>query len=104
MSTSGGTVKRDELQALRARLDEADRGLLNSLGERVECCRQIAHVKRRTGVPMMQPHRIELVHDRAARFAREHGLEPTFVRRLYDLIIEETCRVETFVMGQGARE
>jgi 4-amino-4-deoxychorismate mutase len=89
----------DDLQALRERLDDVDRLLLETLRRRIDCCRNIADVKRRLGVPMMQPHRIDVVQNRAARYAAENDVDGDFLRRLYDLIIEETCRVEALVMG-----
>jgi chorismate mutase-like protein len=92
------------LEALRADLDRIDALLLDRLRERIECCVRIAHVKRTTGVPMMQPHRIGLVQQRAASYAQRHGMSTDFVRRLYDLIIEETCRVEDLVIGDGSAE
>jgi len=87
-----------ELEALRARLDRIDGTLLHSLRERLECCIGIAEVKRRHGLPMMQLHRIGAVHRRAAEYARTHDIDPGFLRRLYDLVIAETCRVETLVI------
>ncbi|ETK35464.1 chorismate mutase family protein [Microbispora sp. ATCC PTA-5024] len=87
------------LEALRATLDGIDESLLDLLRRRIECCVDIAHVKREHGVPMMQPHRIGVVQQRAARYAGEHGIDPGFLRRLYDLIIAETCRVEDLVIG-----
>ena len=51
----------DELGALRAELDRVDVELLDALRARVGCCRRIAHHKRDHGVPMMQPHRIDVV-------------------------------------------
>jgi 4-amino-4-deoxychorismate mutase len=87
------------LEALRAHLDEIDGCLFDTLRERIECCVRIAQYKRSHGVPMMQPHRIELVQRRAMRYGQEHGISPDFLRRLYELIIEETCRVEDLVIG-----
>ena len=49
---------------------------------------------------MMQPHRIDVVQQRAARYAEMSGLDPAFVRRLYDLIIEETCRIENLIINE----
>ena len=89
----------DDLDALRARLDRIDESLLDLLRRRIECCVEIAHVKRENGVPMMQPHRIGLVQRRAACYGKEHGLNLDFLRRVYDLIIDETCRVEDLVIN-----
>ncbi|MGH3915662.1 MAG: chorismate mutase family protein [Pseudonocardiaceae bacterium] len=92
-----------DLEALRTELDDIDDRLLTTLRARIECCVRIAQHKRQYGIPMMQPHRIDAVHDRAARYAAEHHIDPAFVRQLYDLVIGETCRVENLVIG-GAPE
>lgn len=92
----------DELEALRARLDAIDESLLDVLRDRIHCCRAIAAVKRTHGVPMMQPHRVGLVQRRAAHYAAENGVDPDFMRRFYDLVIAETCRVETLVIAGEA--
>jgi chorismate mutase len=47
----------------------------------------------------MQPHRIGVAQERANRYAKEHGINEEFLRKLYDVIIEETCRIEDLVIG-----
>ena len=47
---------------------------------------------------MMQPHRIGVVQQRAARFAEANGLDLAFMKQLYDLIIGETCRIEDLII------
>jgi chorismate mutase len=88
-----------DLESLRAQLDALDQVLLDTVRDRIRCCVRIAGVKRRTAVPMMQPHRIAIVQERAASYAAEHGIDATFLHRLYDLIIDETCRVEDLVIA-----
>jgi chorismate mutase-like protein len=92
----------EDLERLRAQLDALDRVLLDTVRDRIGCCVRIGAVKRRDGVPMMQPHRIAVVQQRAATYAAEHGVDATFLHRLYELIIEETCRVEDLVIAGGA--
>ena len=92
----------EALEELRARLGAIDESLLDQLRRRIECCVQIAQVKKAHGVPMMQPHRIGVAQDRAAQYGHEHGISQDFLRGLYDLIIEETCRVEELVMREGS--
>jgi chorismate mutase-like protein len=87
---------------LRERLDQIDRRLLDTLRERIACCTQIAEVKRINGVPMMQQHRIGLVHRNAASYGAEHGISQKFLRRLYEIIIDETCRIEELVISGGS--
>jgi chorismate mutase len=94
----------DTLETLRADLDRIDAEFLAALGARVDVCRSIAVYKRERGVPMMQPHRIGVVQQRAARFAEANGLDLTFMKQLYDLIIGETCRIEDLIIDADTSE
>jgi chorismate mutase len=96
---AGSDAPAEDLERLRAQLDALDHVLLDTVRDRIRCCVRIADVKRRHAVPMMQPHRIAIVQQRAASYAAEHGVDPDFLHRLYDLIIDETCRVEDLVIA-----
>src|SRR5262245_32798951 len=94
----------DALEASRAQLDRIDGELLAALSARVAVCCSIAGYKREHGLPMMQPHRIDVVHRRAAAYAEANGLDAGFVKALYDLIIAETCRIEDLIIdADGSR-
>lgn len=93
----------DPLRDLRAELDLLDESLLDILRRRIDCGVRIAEHKVRYGLPMMQPGRIQLVKQRATRYAEAHGLDADFLVALYDVIIAEMCRVEDLVMGAGDR-
>jgi chorismate mutase-like protein len=82
------------LAPLRDELDGIDRQLLDVIKARLDVCCRIAEHKREHGVPMMQPHRISAVQGRAAEYAAANGIEPAFLCRLFELIVEETCRLE----------
>ena len=90
------------IEVLRERLDRIDERFLEELRARIDICIEIAHFKRENSVPMMQPHRISLVHDRAAGFGAANGISQDFLHELYDLVIAETCRVEDLVIGSVA--
>lgn len=92
------------LEALRARLDGIDGQLLDVVRQRLDCCGAIGHYKKRHAIPMMQPHRIGIVQLRAEDFAMKHGLSAKFFRTLYELIIEETCRLEDEIIAAPAGE
>ena len=100
--SAGPDVAAADLERLRAQLDALDEVLLDTVRDRIRCCVRIGEVKRRDGVPMMQPHRIAAVHERAAAYAAEHGIDAAFLHRIYDQIIDETCRVEDLVIGDMA--
>lgn len=90
------------LQGLRDELDGIDWRLLETLRQRLDCCCRIGLHKRTHAIPMMQPQRIGVVQARAAEFAANHGIRGEFLRALYALIIEETCRLELEVIGAPA--
>jgi chorismate mutase-like protein len=92
--------EQDELYRLRTELDTLDGTLLDTLRRRIGCGIQIARFKSRHGIPMMQPARVGLVKERAARYAADHGLDEAFLVNLYDAIITEMCRVEDLVMSR----
>jgi len=102
-SRDDATTDAQGLEELRAKLDSIDARLLEQLRDRINCCLEIAEHKRVHGVAMMQPHRIAFVQERAARYGAEHGIDGDFLRRLYDLIIAETCRVEDLAMADPER-
>jgi chorismate mutase-like protein len=54
------------LAGMRAELDLIDAQLLDTLKTRIDICVRIAEFKREHDVPMMQPHRIGIVQERAA--------------------------------------
>jgi len=88
-----------DLATMRAQLDRIDERLLECIRDRIDCCRSIGVYKRRYAVPMMQQHRIDFVQGRAARFGREHGVSLDFLRKLYAVIVDETCRVESLLIS-----
>jgi len=97
--------KRDDelkLANLRAELDRIDHRLLETIRARLDCCCRIGLLKRDAAIPMMQPQRIGIVQQRAADFARAHGLSAAFLHNVYELLIAETCRLEDEIIGPSA--
>jgi 4-amino-4-deoxychorismate mutase len=92
-----------KLAELRAELDHLDHKLLEDVRTRIEVCAQIAVLKEKHDIPMLQPGRMKFVHERAQNFARTHNLSPEFLRSLYDLIIGEACRVEDLIIDGPGR-
>ena len=95
-------IKNTEMDKLRAVLDEIDDRIRLALLDRLSLCRRIAEYKKTNNIPMMQASRVVVVKDRAAAFAIEHGIDPGFFLRLYDVIISESCRIEAELIGPMA--
>lgn len=90
----------DDLEAFRSEIDELDNAILRALAERLDVCRSVARFKRGHGVPMMQPERVDAVLDRCAELGAARQIDPDFTRRLYRLIIEETCSIEEAIIAE----
>ncbi|NLV78767.1 MAG: chorismate mutase [Rhodococcus sp.] len=89
----------DELEALRTALDRVDAALLDGIRDRLALCVQVAQLKQRHGIDVLQPGRMQVVHRRARDYADRHGMSTDFVRDLYELLISEACRVEDRIVA-----
>jgi len=90
------------LEPYRRRLDVVDDEIARLLGERFEICREVALYKSEHGIPMMQPHRVEVVRARYLERGAEAKLPAEFTAGLFDLLIGATCRAEDELMDELA--
>lgn len=90
------------LTPFRKRLDEIDDQIARLLGERLDICREVASYKSEHDIPMMQPDRVEAVRERYLKRGAEVNLPQDFTARLFDLLIETTCRLEDELMAEEA--
>jgi 4-amino-4-deoxychorismate mutase len=79
-------------------LDELDTTLINVIGQRMEVCAEIARLKRKGKIPMMQPHRLAHVRAKSIEQGRAQDLSEVFIHRLLDLIFQESCRLEDVII------
>ncbi|GIF09361.1 chorismate mutase [Actinoplanes siamensis] len=89
-----------DLAQLRVELDELDAELRDVLRRRLHQCVRIGRYKQENDISVMQPDRVSAVREGAAAYAAAHGLDPDFLRQLYDLIIAEACRLEDQLMAE----
>ena len=79
---------------LRKKIDEVDRELLLTLSKRMALSRQMAEVKRSQQMSVYQPKRWdELLLDRMKQ-AADMGLEPAFIKELFEKIHGESVRIQ----------
>ncbi|MEV0561446.1 prephenate dehydrogenase/arogenate dehydrogenase family protein [Dactylosporangium sp. NPDC050588] len=83
------------LDELRGLIAAEDREIVGHLARRLELVLEVAHLKGRTGLSVMQPDQVSKVLDRAEAGATDAGLSATFARELFELIIREACRLES---------
>jgi methylmalonyl-CoA epimerase len=92
----------DENPALmdaRARLDLLDANLIELLAARFKIIEEVAAIKQKCGVPVMQSERVKSVLDRISAAALNTGLKKTFIDRLWRELIAEACRIENEIIG-----
>jgi len=90
----------DGLAALRAELNALDEEIVKLIARRIAVCRNVAHYKRAHNIPMMQSARVEQVKDRCAKLGAQLSINPAFIRDMYSLIINETCRIEDEIIDR----
>lgn len=87
------------LNTLRQQIDAIDERLIRAMGDRMEISRKIAHLKMADHLKAYQPQRWnELLRQRLTT-AQSVGLDPHFVRKLYEAIHEESIRTQEEIMG-----
>lgn len=91
---------RRTLELLRLNIDELDRRLIDALAERREISRQIGGIKRDHNVSIVQAMRWEDVMDRALAEGKSKGLDEDFIRRIFDIIHENSVSEQNKILEQ----
>jgi chorismate mutase-like protein len=83
-----------ELLALRQRIDELDRQLLDVLAERINICHDVARIKEHSDTPIIQPERVRNVITSRRQYAIDQGIDPDFAEDIMRVVLSETHRIE----------
>jgi chorismate mutase-like protein len=94
MKESRHNDTKNKLSPFRARIDALDDKIMELLGERFGIVREVARIKIKNDIRIVQSDRVREVKERNAKAAKKHGLSPTLIRTLYALIIDEAHTVE----------
>lgn len=89
------------LSELRLEVDMLDEQLVSALANRMELVKHIAKVKKLNSVDIVQPSRWEKVLKRVDSMAREQGLRPSFVKKLFSSIHKESCSFQEQQVAEG---
>jgi len=83
----------DELEGLRAQIDDLDERIVNLLNQRAACALAIGRIKETLGLPIYQPAReVEVLANVRAR--NGGPLDAGAITRLFERIIDEGRRLE----------
>jgi chorismate mutase-like protein len=94
MKESSQDAARKKLAPYRKRIDALDTQILKLLGKRFAVVRNVARIKIRHDIRIVQSDRVREVKERNAALATKYGISPDLVRTLYTLIIDEAHTVE----------
>jgi chorismate mutase len=94
---SGEAAARDQIDALRRRIDDLDERLVQLLNDRAGCALEIGRIKQALGMEIYQPDREREVL-RHVRELNGGPLDAHAIVRLFERIIDEARRLER--MGQ----
>jgi chorismate mutase len=94
---SGDAAAREQIDALRRRIDALDERLVHLLNDRAGCALEIGRIKQALGMEIYQPDREREVL-RHVRDLNGGPLDAQAIVRLFERIIDEARRLER--MGQ----
>lgn len=89
----------DELDALRASIDNLDAALVHLLAERFKCTQRVGALKAAHGMPPADPAREARQVKRLRELAQEAQLDPEFAAAVLDFIIAEVIRHHEAIQG-----
>ena len=99
-STSSNKQFENQLELLRNRIDALDSELMEVLSSRMEIAREIGRYKKENNVTALQINRwTELMNNRIA-LGEKVNLNKTFVQILFQLIHEDSVRMQTEIMDE----
>ena len=83
-----------QLEALRRKIDAADKQILAQLAKRARVSRDIGKVKRGAGMPILQPARWTKALGERLKRARKLGLHERYVKALLAIMHKESLRIQ----------
>ncbi len=89
----------NELETLRAKIDNVDRELMEVLAARMSIVERLGEYKRDNNVAVLQLDRWKQIHNDRASQAKGLGMYPEFVEEMFKLIHLESIRKQTEVMN-----
>ena len=100
MRSTDSRVADEELRLLREQIDYIDKDVLRLMSARFEVARQIARVKEEGNLAVFQPKRWDTVLRQRMEAAERQGVDPAFVKALFEKIHAESVRVQEQEIGK----
>lgn len=92
----------DKLAPYRQQIDALDDQIIDLLGKRFDIVRHVAAMKEKENIAVVQPVRMAEVKARNAERGKKVRLDPGFIHRLYDVIIDYAHSMEGELIENGS--
>ena len=89
----------NKLEQLRFVIDDLDEELINKFGSRMAIIRKIGEYKHENNVTILQLERWEQILKNRSFLADKVGLSNEFIKKMLELVHQESIRVQTQVMN-----
>jgi chorismate mutase len=86
--------RNNELAGLRSQIDSLDTMLIETLAKRMQVSREIGNYKHKHNMPIVQTGRYNDVIQNRLELAEQLGLSEQLVKKIYELIHEESVNVQ----------
>lgn len=95
-----GQTSSDGIAPLRNQIDEQDDQLLALLAKRMKISREIGQYKKEHGMTVLQPIRYREILDKRGVQGTLSGMDTEFVKKIFELIHEESVRQQMKIINQ----
>ncbi len=93
-----------KMSHIRAKIDELDKFLLQTLSDRMDLAKDIAELKKEHQVSVLQLERWRVVIEGCMHKADEMGLYKEFIRNIFIQIHDESIRIQSAILSGKAEE
>ena len=90
----------ESLTSLRKQIDTMDDNLMDLLTKRMRVSREIAQYKKEHNMAVVQTGRYAEILDKRGAQGGMCGMDPTFVKKVYEAIHEESVRQQMEIINQ----
>ena len=90
-----------DLTSMRKEIDALDDRLMETVIQRMKVCRQVGEYKKEHSMPALQSARFQEILDKRCAQGESEGLDGEFVKKMYELIHDESVRQQNIILGTG---
>lgn len=94
------TQSTENLNELRKQIDECDNNLMQELAKRMRIACEIGTYKKEHNMTVLQAGRYNEILDKYAKQAAQYGMEPEFIKKVFEAIHEESVRQQIEIINQ----